>query len=119
VSAELYVYTADGYKQMGGRGSMTGPALAGGVAFAFGDFVVAPDECGSEPGGTLSVRDDAGFWHDVVFDAATVEDEEDPVWHGNACDGCGPYFASGVEDGTACMLQTDLAQLVGWEGVPW
>jgi hypothetical protein len=110
---------ADGYKMFGGQGSLTGQGLAGATAFSFGDFTVVLDECGREPGGTVSVRDDVGFWHDVVFDAATVEDEEDPVWHGNACDGCGPYFASGVEDGTACVNKADLTALMNWEGVPW
>ena len=117
---ELYVYASDGYKMLGGNGSISGPGLGNAAAMAFGEFVVAPDECGSEPGGTISVRDDAGFWHDVVFDAATVETpDDDPKWHGNACDGCGPYLAAGVADGTACVTKADLAPLLDWEVAPW
>ena len=118
---ELYVYAAGGYKMLGGSGSMSGPGIGDASAFAFGTFAVAPDECAREPGGTVSVRDQGGFWHDVVFDAATMETVDDePQWHRDACDGCGPYFAGGVEDGTACVTADALAPLVDFEGgMPW
>ncbi len=118
---EVYAYLSDGYAMLGGSGSMSGPGLAGAVAVSLGSFAVAPEECAKEPGGTMSVRDDNGFWHDVVFDAATIESMDDePKWHRNACDGCGPYLAAGVEDGSACVSAKDLAPLVDFEGgMPW
>jgi hypothetical protein len=121
VQGELYAYVEDDYKWFGGSGSLSGPGLGHALAMSFADLSVAPQECGAEPAGTVAVRDDAGFWHDIAFDAATIADNEDdePKWHAEACDGCGTYLAAGSEDGTACVAKADIEAIVAWKVVPW
>lgn len=115
----LYSFQGDGYKGLGGQGSLGAAALPDALAFQVTGLFVLPVECAKEPIGTVSVRDDAGHWHDIVFDAGTVVDDEDPVFDADACDGCGAYLVGGTLAGQACISEDDVAALVGWEGAPW
>ena len=117
-SAQLFGYTGGGFKAIGGSGSLTGSALGNAVAMAFDNVGLADAECAAEPGGSLAVRDDAGFWHDVVFDAVNTDTEE-WEWIPDNCDGCGSYLAGGVADGDACVAQADVAALLDWQELPW
>ena len=120
-SGTLFSFAAGALKAVGGQGSISGPSLGAARAFQFSDLLVLAVECASEPAGTLSVRDDAGFWHDVVFDAAqyNLETGDDPVWDASKCDGCGAYLAAGEPLGDACMTDADINGLLGWENYPW
>lgn len=113
----IYAYSGDGYRGIGGDGSITGTALEGVVALSFAGVVIADQPCATEPAGQFAVRDDAGFWHDVVFDAATLVDDE-YEWTGE-CDGCGAYVAGGTPSGEACIEADAMTALLGWEGFPW
>lgn len=113
----IYAYSGEGYRGIGGDGSITGTALEGVVALSFAGLVVADQPCASEPAGEFAVRDDAGFWHDVVFDAAVLEGEE-YEWTGE-CDGCGAYIAGGTPSGEACIEAGAMGALLEWEVFPW
>jgi hypothetical protein len=113
----LYAFEAAGYRGIGGSGSISGAALGDAAALSFADVLIAGAPCADEPAGDFSVRDDAGFWHDVVFDAATF-DGENYDWSGT-CDGCGTHVAAGEIAGDACMDSADLAALLDWEVFPW
>lgn len=113
----IYAYEGEGYRGIGGDGSITGTALEGVVALSFASVVVADQPCASEPAGQFAVRDDAGFWHDVVFDAAVLEDDE-YEWTGE-CDGCGAYVAGGTPSGEACIDAGAMGDVIGWEAFPW
>jgi hypothetical protein len=98
-------------------GSMTG--LDGALrTVAFGAMYTAVYSDGSvgcaDPLGSLSMRDEAGGWYDVVFDGIDpVTYEADP----EKCDGCGPTFFAGSAVDATCI---DAKGLVGWEGeTPW
>jgi hypothetical protein len=115
----LYSYAGGGYEVLGGQGSLGAAALVdGALAFQFSDFLVAPSECGLEPLGTVSVRDEAGYWHDIAFDAGTIVDEE-PMFDEALCDGCGTYVVAGRIEGQACVAEADVLALLAWEGLPW
>jgi hypothetical protein len=113
----LYAFEAGEYRGIGGSGSISGAALGDAGALSFADVLIANAPCADEPAGDVSVRDDAGFWHDVVFDAATF-DGESYDWSGS-CDGCGTHVAGGEIAGDACMDPADLAALLDWEVFPW
>lgn len=113
----LYAFEAGDYRGIGGSGSISGAALGDAVALSFADVMIANAPCADEPAGDISVRDDAGFWHDVVFDAASF-DGENYDWSGS-CDGCGTHVAAGEIAGDACMDPADLAALLDWEVFPW
>lgn len=113
----VYAYSGDGYRGIGGDGSITGTALEGVVALSFAGVVVADQPCASEPAGQFAVRDDAGFWHDVVFDAAVLEGDE-YQWTGE-CDGCGAYVAGGMPSGEACVDAGAMSAVLDWEVFPW
>jgi hypothetical protein len=68
-------------------------------------------DCDREPRGTLSVRDDNGVWHDVVFDG---HDDQ-----GGACDGCGEHLAGGVDDEPVCVGADAFESLFAFETWPW
>lgn len=115
----LFSYSGAGYQALGGGGSVSGPVLGDVLAFQFSNFLVVPQACATEPVATLSVRDGEGFWHDVVFDAATLVDDEEPQFEPEQCDGCGTYLAAGAVVGDACISAAQVASLVDWEGHPW
>lgn len=115
----LYAYVGTGYRGLGGSGSVTGDVLGDALALSFDQALVVDLPCAAEPVGTFGVRDDVGFWHDVVFDAASYDDEGGVMWNEGACDGCGEYLAGGVAAGDACVDSAALAQLIAWEGMPW
>lgn len=117
----LFSYAGGGYEVLGGQGSLGAAALPDALAFQFSDLLVVPSECAKEPLGTVSVRDDAGYWHDIVFDAGTFDLglDEDPVFDASKCDGCGAYLVGGALAGEACVAQADVEALVAWEGTPW
>lgn len=117
----LFSGAGGGYVVLGGQGSLGAAALPDGLAFQFSDLLVAPSECAKEPLGAVSVRDDAGYWHDIVFDAGTFDlgVDEDPVFDATKCDGCGAYLVGGERMGEACVAQADVDALVAWEGTPW
>jgi hypothetical protein len=115
---ELYAGIFPGYKAIGGSGALTGNVLGASRAMAFDNVLAVAEVCGAEPAGALSVRDDRGFWHDIVFDAAEeVNDEYE--WDPALCDGCGEYLAGGMESGTACIPGNAVASLLNWDQVPW
>lgn len=115
----LYAYMGTGYRGLGGSGSVTGDVLGNALALSFDQALVVDLPCAAEPLGTFGVRDDVGFWHDVVFDAGTYDDQGGVAWNEGACDGCGAYLAGGVASGDACVDSAALAQLIAWEGMPW
>ena len=108
-------------KAFGGSGSIAGPGLGEALAFSFSQTAVISALCPEEPSGTFSVRDDAGFWHDIVFDAYVLGDEadEEPEVDEALCDDCGNYLAGGTPDGQACVDASVLADLLDWEVTPW
>ncbi|MBC8072361.1 MAG: hypothetical protein IAG13_28825 [Deltaproteobacteria bacterium] len=120
VSAQGYMYSyADpDVKVMGGEGAWSGAGLGDARAFSFAGFGVYSIGCAAEPSGTVSARDAEGFWHDIVFDGITVENEE-PVFDTALCDGCGSYIAAGEPGGQACVAASELATLLDWETSPW
>jgi hypothetical protein len=85
---------------------------------SFDEVLVVGEVCGVEPAGSVAVRDDAGYWHDIVFDSATLVNEE-YEWDPAACDGCGTYLAGGIESGSACIQDGAVASLLNWEAIPW
>ncbi len=123
LSAQGFIYSfSDGTNNaIGGSGSLSGEGLGDARAFSFSDLLVILGQCASEPIGTLSVRDDVGFWHDIVFDAGTFDPQSDaePVYDAEACDGCGAYLAAGERLGDACVTPADVESLLDWEGAPW
>lgn len=69
--------------------------------------------CTIEPSGTISARDNAGQWYDVLFDGPTEYGEQvDP----ELCDGCGQVWYRGEPLGEACV---DFSHLLDWSGRPW
>lgn len=113
----LYAYMGEGYRGIGGDGSVTGSALTDVVAMSFAQAQLGNAPCADEPAGQYSVRDADGYWHDVVFDAAHMVDDE-YQWDGT-CDGCGTYLAGGIESGQACMPGGEMTSLLAWEEIPW
>lgn len=65
-------------------------------------------QCSLEPGGTISVRDDAGDWYDVVFQGP---DPGSTTAFPAECDGCGEVWFRGTPLGDVCP---DLSTLVNW-----
>jgi hypothetical protein len=121
ISAQGYMYSyADGeMKQIGGEGAWAGTGLGGARAFSFAGLGVYSSGCSAEPSGTVSVRDEVGFWHDVAFDGITVDEEDEPVFDDALCDGCGSYVAAGAPDGEVCVAAGELAELLAWEEFAW
>jgi hypothetical protein len=121
VSGGFYTYAGPGYKGMGGSGFLAGPSLGDARAFQFSDFVINSNECPEEPIGTVSVRDDEGYWYDVVFDIATYDPEigDDPIWEPANCDGCGAFMAGGAPSGEACVEAGRVPGLLDWQDYPW
>jgi len=121
--AQGYIFSfSDGSTNaLGGSGSLAGEALGEARAFSFSNLLVLLSGCGSEPIGAMSVRDDVGFWHDIVFDTGVWDPEsaEEPVYDDALCDGCGAYLAGGESLGSACITPADLESLLDWEGSPW
>lgn len=121
--AQGYIYSySDGTNNvLGGSGSLSGEGLGAARAFSFSNLLVLLSGCASEPIGAMSVRDDVGFWHDIVFDAGIWDPEsgEEPVYDDAACDGCGAYLAGGEALGSACITSADIESLLDWEGSPW
>lgn len=115
----LYSYVGGGYQVLGGQGSLGGDVVSPALAFQFSDLLLVPQACATEPAGTVSVRDDMGYWHDVVFDAATVEGDEEPVFEPELCDGCGAYVVAGQLLGALCVEPADVQALFAWEEFPW
>ncbi|MCP4805529.1 MAG: hypothetical protein GY884_09285 [Proteobacteria bacterium] len=60
------------------------------------------DDCAAEPAGTILVRDEVGYWYELVFDGS--------------CDGCGSVQWEGETLGEACI---DVSPLYAWEDAPW
>lgn len=114
----LFSYAITGVKLLGGSGSLAGDGLGDALAISFDDLWVARYECAAEPAGSFGVRDDAGYWHDVVFDAATFPDGDQPQWQPDQCDGCGTYLVGGLQDGTLCVTNADMQSLLQWETPP-
>ena len=119
VQGFLFGYDGGGYQALGGAGTVSGPALGSALAFQFSDMLVVPQACATEPVATFSIRDGEGFWHDIVFDAATLVDGEDPQFDPAVCDGCGTYLAAGTVLVDACISASQVASLMEWEGAPW
>ncbi|MCA9709176.1 MAG: hypothetical protein KDK70_25250, partial [Myxococcales bacterium] len=121
VSAQgfLFSFSSGAYVALGGNGAVSGPVLGQARAFQFSDLLLLPAGCAREPAGTLSVRDDEGFWHDIVFDAAILAEDEEPMFDQALCDGCGAYVAAGQVLGEACVAQAELQALMQWEQYPW
>lgn len=123
VRAQGYAYSySDGTtRAIGGAGSLSGEGLGEARAFSFADFLLLPTGCSTEPLGTMSVRDDAGYWHDIVFDAGTYDPEsgDEPVFDRTTCDGCGTYLAGGAVGGQACVTSADIDSVLDWEDAPW
>ncbi|MCX4245974.1 hypothetical protein [Paraliomyxa miuraensis] len=115
----LYSYAGGGYQVLGGQGSLGGELVSPAQAFQFSELLLVPQACGVEPGGTISVRDDVGYWHDVVFDASTFEGDEEPVFEPDLCDGCGTYVVAGELLGDLCVERSDMEALLAWEEFPW
>jgi hypothetical protein len=114
----MFSYADADVKALGGEGAWSGAGLGDARAFAFAGASVYSVGCAAEPAGTLSLRDDAGFWHDVVFDGITTTDDG-PEFHPEACDGCGTYLAAGEASGEACVAQSDIEAMLGWEMFAW
>ncbi len=121
VSAQGYMYSyADAEsKSIGGEGALSGTALGDARALSFAELGVYSDGCTAEPSGTVSVRDAAGFWHDIAFDGITLDADEEPVVDEALCDGCGTYVAAGAPEGEACLAPAELADLLAWEQYAW
>ena len=117
-NGSLYAGIFGGYKAIGGSGSLSGDVLGQSRAMSFADVLAVGEACGAEPAGTVAVRDDQGYWHDIVFDAATQVGEE-YEWDAAACDGCGAYLAGGVANGDVCIDGGVVASLLDWEEIPW
>ena len=63
-------------------------------------------ECVDEPTGWISLRDDAAYWYDLVFQPRYVEDANGAVYENHPygqCEGCGTLYIRGVEQGTVCL----------------
>lgn len=116
---EMFSYAANGIKIMGGQGALTGDGLDDAVAMSFSDVVMINLGCTAEPGGTLSVRDSAGFWHDVVFDAYVRDAEGEGDFDLALCDGCGSYVAGGRIGDDVCLESGSLGGLFEWEDHAW
>lgn len=59
-----------------------------------------PDDCTAEPTGWIGLRDQDGFWHDLVFEARGSGDPQDPEYENDpytGCDGCGTLYLRGLE----------------------
>ncbi|MEM6996892.1 MAG: hypothetical protein AAF721_40695 [Myxococcota bacterium] len=123
LTAQGFIYSfSDGTNNaIGGSGSLSGEGLADARAFSFSDVLVILGQCATEPIGTLSVRDDVGFWHDIVFDAGSFDPQSDdePIYDAESCDGCGAYLAGGERLGDACVSVADVESLLDWENAPW
>ncbi|MEX1363139.1 MAG: hypothetical protein AB1Z98_08440, partial [Nannocystaceae bacterium] len=115
----LFSFAGEGYQALGGSGSVSGPALGEALAFQFTDLLVVPQACATEPAATLSIRDDEGYWHDIVFDAATLVDGAEPVFEPDRCDGCGTYVVAGAVLGDACISPAQVSGLMDWGDYPW
>jgi len=117
----LFAYSDGSANVLAGSGSLSGDGLSAGEALAFSDFLIARSGCAAEPLGTVSIRDESGYWHDIVFDAGTFEPEsdDDVVFDAAQCDGCGAYLVGGERVGEVCVSEADVQSLVAWEGSPW
>ena len=109
-------FSALGAGAVGFDGGLFG--LSGAMDTVVMDGVVLYDEalapsCSLEPSGTISVRDVAGNWFDVVYDGP--EALEDPV-NADWCDGCGGAWYRGDPVGEICL---DFSALLDWEVTPW
>lgn len=102
------------------QGSVSG--LSGGFTSAVFDELTTLDptmaayaggSCPEEPGGIVSLRDDAGNWYDVLFDGYT---DANPRTPDAQCDGCGQAYFRGEPLGAVCA---DFTSLNDWEGAPW
>jgi len=121
LAVDLYTYAIDYQSYEDGvytylNGSLSG--FTGTVNAVWFDQVLLQSEdvgsdCGAEPGGLISVRDEAGDWYDVVFDGATYSGG---FAFGPDCDGCGEAWFHGAPLGEVCP---DFTALQGWEGRPW
>jgi hypothetical protein len=92
-----------------GEGGAFDAVASGAIAFG------ASNGCASEPAGGLGVRDPAGTWYDVRFDA-NPPDDETPA---GVCDGCGVVLAAGHAIGAACPPVDAFAGLLAFEETPW
>lgn len=97
----------------GSLGGLSGEVNAVTFGSLYSENLTLGTTCVTEPGGTISVRDNEGGWYDVHFDG--------PAFHGAsvfpaACDGCGDAWWRGQYVGQVCP---DFAALLGWEGRPW
>ena len=120
-TVEFSMWTGNYY----GSDTATYTSLSGGLSGLSGDintillrdFMIYSDELGSEcdlePYGTISVRDNAGNWVDVVFDGPAY-------WGAWAfqphCDGCGTAYFRGEEIGPTCI---DFSSWLQWENLSW
>jgi hypothetical protein len=71
--------------------------------------------CSDEPHGIISVREEGGVWHDVIFDGPAEGEEPDP----DLCDGCGTRYVGGEEVGETCLGSDVMTQLTDWDQSPW
>ncbi len=97
----------------GGVSGLTGTANSVWFDSVFMASAGQGSSCPDEPSGTISIRDAAGDWYDVVFHG--------PAYAGASsfpatCDGCGEVWYEGRELGEACV---DLSSLTTWTGSPW
>lgn len=108
-SGELGSISVDGSVSVP-EGSLTA------VAFGTTYFSRGPElGCDAEPAGGLALRDNAGAWHELVFDIEgdmTTGFAFDPA----ECDGCGTLWHGGVAGETVCI---DTAPLFTAEEPPW
>lgn len=102
------------------QGSVSG--LTGGFSAAVFDGIQILDEvlgqyfganCSEEPGGIVSMRDEAGNWYDILFDGPSNASATTPE---GMCDGCGEAFFRGESVGQVCV---DFTVLNAWTGAPW
>ncbi|MDP6932103.1 MAG: hypothetical protein QGG40_04265 [Myxococcota bacterium] len=122
LSPDLSLYAAH-YDSGGLQGNgmyITGgfSGLTGEVTTVYLDEVLIVDEllgtnCEDEPSGTISVRDQDGYWYDVMFDGPTFEEFEVDE---ETCDGCGSAWFRGEYVGDACV---DFSPWLEWDGTPW
>jgi hypothetical protein len=116
---QMYAGIFPEFRVLAGSGAVSGEALGVARAVSFDELLLVAEACAREPAGTLAVRDEVGFWHDIVFDVATWVEQDEYEWHPELCDGCGSYIAGGMEMGNACVPPDALAALMAWEEVPW
>ena len=92
-------------EQLSITGGLSTPNLAPVRSVEFNGVIVQPTMCGSEPAGTISMRDVNSYWHQLVFSVPPKPDTpeaEDP-FATVECDGCGTLSVEGQSSGPVCL----------------